>query len=182
MFKDTTKKNIPLIIGLALPVLMIIAVAISIYVPRLYTDKPHIDFLYLTGDAYFYGYGYPHYTVRDRTLEKQELPEEVQREVSRISPPIQRGDVRFFVHDVENNTSREISFEEAQKLKLESLQESPDGFSLVRGGQVNGVFPFFYNGQDTQEWYLRGHGVSYPVDVRQGTGYDSLHFLGWILE
>jgi hypothetical protein len=178
MMREATRKNIPLIVGLALPLLMIIAVAVSIYVPRLYAEKPATDFLYVIGDTHFYGYGYSQYAVVNGRLEKQELPEELRQE----APPIPRGDVRFFVHNTEHNASREITLEEAQALTLDSLQESPDGFSLVRGGQIGGVFPFFYNGQDTQDWYLRGRGVSYSMDVRRGAGYDSLHFLGWIVE
>ena len=51
------KKNIPLIVALAIPILMIVLTAGSIYLPSLFV-KPTSDFIYLIGGNYCYGKQY----------------------------------------------------------------------------------------------------------------------------
>ncbi len=60
------KKNIPLIVGIAIPLVMIILVGASIYIPRLYV-KPQTNFLYQTGGDY---YTSREYVVDNGTLVK----------------------------------------------------------------------------------------------------------------
>ena len=47
------KKNIPLIFAISIPVLMVIGIALSIYLPTLFV-KPEYDFLYSIGGDYSY--------------------------------------------------------------------------------------------------------------------------------
>jgi hypothetical protein len=46
------KKNLPLTIGLSIPVLMIVFIAASIYLPRLSATQPQFSFLYTSGNNY----------------------------------------------------------------------------------------------------------------------------------
>ncbi|MEK7161699.1 MAG: hypothetical protein AAB729_03350, partial [Patescibacteria group bacterium] len=57
------KKNIPLIIALCIPVLMVLVLAAVIYLPGL-GKKPAHNFIYMTGDNY-YNYGQSKYLVSD---------------------------------------------------------------------------------------------------------------------
>ena len=45
------KKNISLIVAIAIPIAMILFVAASIYLPSIFV-KPHDNFVYTFGDAY----------------------------------------------------------------------------------------------------------------------------------
>ena len=85
---------------------------------------PKYDFLFETGD----GYGVI-YTVRRGLLERDE---------SRASEP-SRHPARLYLYETATDRFREVSFEDARRLKLvvtmdppKSTAESPDGFRVVR--------------------------------------------------
>lgn len=85
---------------------------------------PQYDFLFETGDRFGVIY-----TVRRGFLEKDE---------SRASEPSPHP-ARLYLYDTATDRFREVSFEEARRLKLvvmldplKSTAESPDGFRVVR--------------------------------------------------
>lgn len=169
------KKNITLIIGISIPVLMILFVAGSIYIPGLFI-KPHVNFLYVSGDDYYYDQG--HFTVQKGKLVKKEIK---QPENQGYYQP--RGESKLFVHDVAKNESREISFEEAQNLNLDSSVKSSDGFEIVNGSHSDGFFPFFLgSGTDYNSRYLKGHNISKKLNLQLDgrSYYYGFRLLGWI--
>jgi hypothetical protein len=90
--------------------------------------------------------------------------------------------VSLYVYNITTNTSHEVSFEEAQNLNLDSNTASPDGFSVIRGNQNVGMFPFFYSESDYDTVYMVGHNVSKKLNLQLNGGpyYDNFRFLGWI--
>ena len=85
---------------------------------------PQYDFLFETGDRFGVIY-----TVRRGFLEKDE---------SRASQPSQHP-ARLYLYDTATDRFREVSFDEARRLKLsvtmdplKDTAESPDGFRVVR--------------------------------------------------
>ena len=85
---------------------------------------PQYDFLFETGDRFGVIY-----TVRRGFLERDE---------SRASEP-SRHPARLYLYDTATDRFREVSFEDARRLKLsvtmdplKSTAESPDGFRVVR--------------------------------------------------
>jgi len=189
------KSKIPLIIGLTIPVLMIIFVALSIYLPAMFATPPKYDFLYITGDS---GYcaGQRRYTVRDEKVtdlyaedKKIDVKANEAGANSGIPIPAQRLALRdneclnavsrFYLHDTTNNTNKEVSFEDAVKLKLDSNIESPDGFEVIRGSGGDG-FPFGFSGDNYRRFYLRGNKLSQKVDLRVSSqDYWNFQFVGW---
>lgn len=171
---DYIKKNLTLFIGILVPVLMIIFVAASIYLPGIFV-QPKYNFLYISGnDSYFYSQF--QYIVENEQLIKSQnkLPEEqiyYQKEV-----------IKIYYYDVNKNESREINFEEAQKFKIDSNNISPDGFEVVNGTQGGGFFPiFYYSNGDYNNLYLKGHNVSKKLNlILNGARYDNFRFIGWI--
>lgn len=168
-------KNLPLLVGLAIPFLMILFVAASIYLPQLFSHaEPKQDFLYVTGESY----PTEHFVVRNGKLEKREikLPEN--------RPPPREP--RLFVHDVSKNESREISFDEAQKFILDSRNQSADGFEVVYGTRGSGFFPLlFWSDTDYQSVYLKGPGKARKMNVVLSAPphyYYNFRFLGWIVQ
>src|SRR3989338_2533150 len=167
------QKNISLIIGLAIPFLMIVLVAASIYLPGLFAPKPTVNFLYVTDDDYYQGHAY---VIENGKLTKREVtyPEH-------YTP----GVTRLFVHDVSINESKEVSFEDAQKLQLDPTVKSPDGWEVVYGSAGYGFFPLFFSGgRDYNSMYLKGHNASkklklqIPSDERYYYSRDRVRFLG----
>jgi hypothetical protein len=169
-----SKKNISLIFGIAIPILMILLVAVSIYLPALLAPAPRFNFLYVAGVDYNQSH---QYVVENGVLNKYKYKD---KDHSDNHPP---GVGKLFVHDVSANESKEISFEDARKLKLDANAKSPDGYEVVCGG-AEGLFPFDYSGYD--EMYLKGHHTSKKLNLQYpAAGYsyyrgNRFYFLGWI--
>jgi hypothetical protein len=165
------RKNFSLIVGVSIPILMILFVAGSIYLPGLFV-KPKFNFLYATGDDYFNS---GQYIVQGGKLVKKEIEESGK---SYVFP----GEIKLFIHDVSQNESREVSFEEAQDLDLDPNVKSPDGFEVVYGSRGEGFFPFLFGTRaDYSTRYLKGHNVSKKLNVQLSGGYyNNFRFLGWI--
>lgn len=175
---EMIKKNITLIIGISIPILMILFVAGSIYLPGLFV-KPHFNFLYVSGNDsyYYYSNGYQ-YSVQNGKLVKNELK---QPENQSYNPP--RVESRLYIYDVVKNEAREISFTDAQNLNLDSNTKSPDNFEVVYGSHGDGLFPFFWGGgTDYNAKYLKGHNVSKKLNLQLngGSHYNNFRFIGWI--
>jgi len=199
---DKQEKNnkIALIIGLAIPIVMIIFVAISIYLPGFFI-KPETDFLYATGNnVYCYGRN-NRYTIKNGTL-TDTFP--IKKETATTTTIIKDGiaieeklvpafsseiynecanaEVKFYLHNTSKNDNEEILFEEAVKLKLDSGIESPDGFEVVRVGN-GGDFPFIFSGGNRNAYYLRGDKSSQKINVKLSSqDYYNFQFIGWIEE
>jgi hypothetical protein len=166
------KKNIPLFIGFAVPILMILLVAVSIYLPGLFVH-PKYDFLYSTGEDY---YSNQSYTVINRRLVDNYTPQ--------TYPNYNQRAVRqLYIHDVETNESRSVTFHEASDLVLDPNIQSPDGFEIQNGSSGGGFFPFWYAG-DRNASYLTGHNLSKKLNVtKQSQNYYSpIRFIGWVTE
>lgn len=173
-----TKKNLPLLAALAIPLLMILGVAVAVYLPGL-GKKPAYNFLYLSGTGVTYpGYANFYFSVENSRLVKQAAPPDA-------SLPLyyknQVRDERLFVYDVKSDTSKEVSFVEAKEYVLDSANQSPDGYEVGRGG-YSGGFLFFDGRSDYEHWYLRGHNRSRQLSLKLVgiNNYDNFRFLGWV--
>ena len=170
--------RISLIIGLAIPVLVVLFIAASIYLPRWFStvQPPTYDFDYQTGS-------YPsntryrvinqHLTTADSARTPAVDPALVTRNKTSERP-------RLFLHHVQQNRSEELSFDQASNLILDPSQIAPDGYRLEWGTRNDG-FPFFYS-RDSHARYLVKKHRAIPMNLIAPDGnYYSLHFLGWVL-
>ncbi len=171
------KKDIALIIGLLIPVLMILFIAGAIYLPRIFTtvDPPTYDFLYMVGYPY---YGDARYLVKEHHLIREELPPD-----QRYPPPTPGYEVWFYHHRVSTNTSHQLVFQEAATLRLDSAPTSPDGFSVVPGRKSELFFPVFTTADHRSHYLQQGSSTS---KLELATGQDAAShrftFLGWIID
>ncbi len=164
---ETAKKNINVILGISIPILMILFVAGSIYLPGLFT-KPHFNFLYVSNNNY--SSQQPYYLVQNGKL------------VENQNHGSSTG-ITLYVYNVAKNEAKEISFADTQTLSLDSVTQSPDGFEIVYGSNGDGFFPFFYGsgtGYNTQ--YIKGHNTSKKLNLQLNGRYhyNNFQFLGWI--
>ncbi len=155
---------------------MILFVVGSIYLPQIGL-KPQYDFLYATGQDF---YGNVLYSVEGGVLKKKEISlteEEIKRQ------PYLPNQIKLYVHDTVANENREVTFEEAQKLKLSTADASPDGFRFDRGTKNYGMIGIFGTSADYDIAYLKKGRANKRIDLNsydQHYYYDT-RFLGWIL-
>ncbi len=179
------RKNIPLIVGLAIPVLMVVAVAISIYLPQATLD-PKTDFVYVVGNYPFYSErtnsnkSIEHeYSLIDGYLTDKSF--EVTYEGGR--DPVSYNDPVFFRYNAEEDTSQQLSFEEVQKLTLNDSMKSPEGLEVTHGR--NDGFPlFFYDSDNYKDVYLKGDRASKKINVHTGSDeyVSNFQFIGWVVQ
>jgi hypothetical protein len=179
MFK-INKKNLPLIIALCIPAIMILAVAAAIYLPGIGKSPKH-NFLYITGDYVRYGYNsnsdYEYVVKGDRVEQVY-----VQRDPNNF-PKYQYNAIepRLYLYDVSKNESLELTLEQAQNYSLDPSNTSLDGFVVIQGNYNGGGF-FGGVGSDSDSWFIKGHNRSFKLNLKLlGTyTYDNFKFLGWI--
>ena len=170
------KKNLPLYIALAIPVLMILVVAGFIYLPGL-GKKPQYNFLYMTGSNSYYYYGDREYSVTNRHLTHNELPTSTQP--SNYKPV---GEPHFYVYDTAKDTATEINFAQAQAYRLDSSNTSPDGYTVERGNYSGGGLFFGGISGDYNSWFIKGHNRSRKLNLKlTGPDYYNFQFLGWVV-
>lgn len=177
------KENLTLLIGLSLPVLLIIVVLLSIYIPRLSAPEPQNDFVYSIEDNYYYGGS--QFAVKDSRIEKKDLRVDKDIYDGRLvypEAPVYE-EPRLFLYDVSERISREISLEDAQDLEINPSGKSPDDFSVSCGNRVDGfIFFVFDSGEDCRQQFVRGHGISTEIniDVDMSDYRYQFSFIGWI--
>lgn len=170
---ESNPRNYSLIIGLSIPILMILFVAGAIYLPRWFitVEPAEFDFLYTTGQRG----AYTNYLVREERLVREDraIPENV-------SQP--QPEPQFFIHEVASNTSREITFSEAQVLYLDASAIAQDGYRIERGRR-GGWFPFDYSYNYRKRYLVKGHfseELNLALDNSSTYNYANFRFLGWV--
>lgn len=196
--KEFLKKNFAIVVAFLLPILLIVIVALTTYLPSLFISTDY-NFVYTScadGGRY---YNYPYYC--DSYLEKRysvrnnklvELPVDLTIDSDKNGIPDFNGKYpgRIFLHDTEKNESREISLEEAQALTLNNLLTSPDGVTVSGGHDYNREgyffpFPFSGGGYSSYGHYLtKGKSKSKLNLINSSDRYyyeNNFQFLGWVL-
>lgn len=177
---EIIKKNTTFVIGISIPILMILFVAGSIYIPSFFV-KPDYDFVYMISDNYDYYNDHKEYSIENGKLFKRELSEAEEIEKKDFNPS--RIESKLYLYDIRKNESIEISLEKAQNLNLDSNTRSPDGFEVLGVSQDGGLFSSFWGvGTDYNAKYIKGHGLSKKLNIQTGENiYNSnSRFLGWI--
>lgn len=177
-----SKKNLPLILGFSIPIIMILFVAVSIYLPGLFIN-PQYNFLYSTNDNYYNRT----YTVNNGKLEQIPTLSPEYNDYTKpglvvpnpnypySSPP------RLYIYNVKTGESTPVTFEQAGGLHLDPSTESADGYKIEQGS-YDGSF-FFGGGGYNRAYYIVGHNLSKKLNLKSNDrDYDySSGFLGWIL-
>lgn len=168
------KQNFPLIIGFAIPLLMIAFIIASVYLPTFFSE-PKYKFLYASGTDY---YNENSYTVTKGYVAKMPIPTPVEPFVSVAPTP------QLFIHDIKTNHSTPIPFEKAQTIKVDPNKESPDGYEVKPGHANEGFFLFGTSVRDTNTYFIVGHNVSKKLNLKTFDikYYNSIQFIGWIVQ
>lgn len=187
--KNFIKKNFALLLAFALPILLIVFVALSAYVPSLFISTQY-NFVYVacTDNTNYYrcdNYLQKRYAVVDGNIVINAVDPQQDSDNDGI-PDIQENyTARIFLHDTEKNESREISLENAQALTLHPLLTSPDGVTVSSNYDRGADFYFLFSGGSSYGYYLtKGNSRSKLNLINDENRYyyrDNFQFLGWLL-
>lgn len=184
--KYLKKTNLPVVLAFFAPLLMIVIVAASVYIPRLYT-KPMYDFVYVSGVSAYRANEL--YEVIDGKITKKANPPfmgplegmsstdklPVEPQILRYDEP---SDTDFYRYEVATHSSKKLTYDEVSKLSINDDNTSPDGFRVERGG--TGGSMLFGGSYDYDTWYLKKGTVLYKLPrIRAGASHD-IYVFGWI--
>lgn len=168
--------NLPLIVGIALPFIFILIVLAAAYIPSLSVDPQH-DFMY-TQQEYSYSSQTRYkntYKVEGGRIATEPLKNLIEGFEYSEFPDI-------YLYDVENDTSRKISFEEAKDYALQAGPSSPDGYVVSYEYGHNGIFEIFGSNDSDRGYFIskdnkkkRLHNLS-----REITYYGDFKVIGWV--
>jgi|SRR3990167_6008965 len=163
----TIKEKLPLAVGIGLPLLLIIFVAVFAYLPSLFV-QPKYDFVYATSNL-------SDYETKVVNGKLTLNPQTRYRYGTQYEYPLREPSL--YLYNVLEEKSTSITLSQAQIYNLDPSSKSPDGFTVGRADS-DGVsfFPFFYGGRYDRGQYLTGKGLSQKVT----DNYD-FKFIGWIM-
>jgi len=190
------RKNLLLITGTLVPVLMILFLIVAAKYPFIVVAPPRYNLLFTVNDWNYYDRGVAvQLYVRDGVLKSEYQVIE--------HTPAGRASPKLFLYDARKGSSREIalvpqqtgkeekgvwySFDvpELKGLRLDSSEYAPDGYRLDRDYRSSGgIMPdLFIGSRGSGRVMLVKDGARVPVlDSRERYyGYDA-RLLGWILE
>lgn len=194
------KKHLPLIVAIALPIIFIGILALVIAVPSMRISPQH-DFIYidkqeLNSKSMAYPY-VPTYYKNVYEIEEGKLvlkPLGIQPDGIRVMPdgsriyPVPGEQVEYidapklYYYSVDENTSREISFADAQGLSLVPGPSSPDGYNVSYEYNSDGIFELF--GSDSNSGYVitKGTGRKTLTGMPSDQNYygGSFTLIGWV--
>ena len=174
-------RNISLIAGLSLPVLLILVIAFNIYWPRLWMAPPKTNFIYALSADY--------YPAKEYFVENSKIAQRDKTYPNQGNVPQPSGNIKLFLHDVATNKSREVTFEEAQRFKLDGNYTSPDGFQISYAtGGGDGIFSFlFYSSRDYNSHIIKKDNYSRKLDLAEpyldySYYYNRASLIGWVIQ
>lgn len=180
------KKNISLILGLAIPVLLVGIIILAVYVPQMML-KPSQDFLYVVGqNKSYYSYG-DSYSITDGRLTKT-FNAYPQKDIDPSYQP-KYPTVRLFIYEASTGLNKEVTYEQAKSLVFGSTGQSSDGFIFVGrdGYHNNGIFEIFGSPRERSASYLKKGDLRKKITLAEDSSNDyyyneEVQFLAWIVK
>ena len=189
--KEFFKQNLTLVLAFSLPILLIVIVALSTYLPSLFLSTNY-NFVYsdcTDGTNYYYhncnNYLQNRLVVVNGKLVVNDINPTLDSDNDGIPDINENYKERIFLHDTEKNESREITIEEARGLSLNNLVTSPDGISVSSDYSRGAEFLFLFDGGSSYGYYLmKGNNKSKLNLINNDDRYyyqDNFQFIGWVL-
>ena len=194
--KNFIKENFVLVVGLALPVLLIVLFFVASVLPKSMAVPPQYEMLF-TSSRYDYQ-NQPSYNVdffiKDGALKAR---------VSKNKQPGQNYTWKKLmaydgktqsVHEISYDTSKigdvpdgtEIVFDEFKNMKVDSNNKAPDGYEFDNSGYGSGglVTELFAGGYNHNSARVSKGAVAFKIPNNTGSNYYyyDVQFLGWVLQ
>jgi hypothetical protein len=186
MNMEFIKKNFILILAFSLPIILIIVVALSVYLPSLFLSTNY-NFVYAACDDNYYSYRCDEYLNKSHSVIDGKIVTNIVD--SNSSPTFDIDEsytIRLFLHDTTKNESREITSLEARSLALNELLTSPDGVTVLSQYERNsGSFLIFSGGSSSYNHYLTKGKIKAKLNLIKNTEKyyyrNNFQFIGWVL-
>ena len=190
--KNFIKENFVLVIGLALPVLLIVLFFVATVIPKAYNTPPQYEVLFSVVN-----YNYQNrpdfdmsFSVKNKQLMVKPKKIEGKDNYNHIK--------NLMAYDAKTETLREIAIddskfsdgaemvlEETQAMTIDATTTSPDGY-VLEGPNYNGnglVGDLFGGGYRNQGYRLKKGSIGYKISNQQGNYYyDQMQFIGWVVK
>ncbi len=195
--KNFIKENLVLVIGLALPVLLIVLFFAATVIPKIYSTPPQYEVLFSVQD---YGYqNKPDYTI-DFNVKNQQLMVKVKKTDGKDN---YYNSKKLMAYDAKTEVMREITIDtsqfvdsksagdteillaETKNMTIDTAMVAPDGYMMEnqRYGNNGLVGGLFGGGGYNSGYRLKKGSVGYKINTLQNNYYyDQLHFIGWVLK
>ena len=188
--KNFIKENLVLVIGLALPVLLIVLFFVATVIPKSMGTPPQYEMLFTTTK---YNYqNKPEYVI-DFNVKNQQLmvnsKKNDEKNYNNATKILMAYDGKTeTVREIKIDASKltegnEVLLEETKNLSIDTGVISPDGYTLEGpnyggNGLVGGLFG---GGYRNTGYRLKKGGVGYKVpNMQPDYYYSQLQFIGWI--
>lgn len=191
--KEFLKKNFAILLAFLLPIILIVVVALSAYIPSLFLSTDY-NFVYTActdgRDYYSYNCGnylQKRYLVVGDKLVVSPVDTTVDSDKNGVPDFSEKYIDRIFLHDTKKNESREITLAEAQRLTLNGLLTSPDGVTVSNhyDGSGGGFFFIFGDGRSSYGYYLTKGKSRSKINLINSTEQyyyqNNFQFVGWVL-
>ena len=188
--KKLIKENLVLVIGLALPVLLIVLFFVATVIPKSMATPPQYEMLFTT-TKYDYQ-NKPEYVI-DFNVKNQQLmlnsKKNDEKNYNNATKILMAYDGKTeTVREIKIDASKltegnEVLLEETKNLSIDTAVISPDGYTLEGpnyggNGLVGGLFG---GGYRNTGYRLKKGGVGYKVpNMQPDYYYSQLQFIGWI--
>lgn len=190
--KEFFKKNFVVILSFALPILLIVIVALSVYLPSFFLSTNY-NFIYsvCTNGTNYSPYQCNNYLQKNYSVVKGKIvanSTDSKQDLNKDGvPDINKSyNARIFLYDTKKKESREITLEEAQALSLNELLTSPDGVTVSsnydRGG--DDFLVLFDRGASYGYYLAKGKSKNKINLINSDDRYyyrDNFQFIGWVL-
>ena len=190
--KNFIKENLVLVIGLALPVLLIVLFFVATVIPKSMGTPPQYEMLFTT-TKYDYQ-NKPEYVI-DFNVKNQQLMANSKKNDEKN---YNNATKILMAYDGKTETVREITFdaakltdgaemilEETKNLSIDTSVVAPDGYTLEGsnyGSNGNGLVGGLFGGGYRNTGYrLKKGAVGYKVpNLQPDYYYSQLQFIGWV--
>lgn len=187
------RDNAAIVIGAALPVVVVLFFVLATQLPKAYVEPPLYDVLLLSRDGGFderrmridvrieggflrvrayqvdFGNPAPSYGYVPRLL----LWDRETRSVRELDLELPPSD------DFQNGT--EVVVPELVGRRLSGNSVAPDGYVFTTAGGSSGVFGLFFDRSEPR-WVLEKDGAVHRMTLPRDSYYWSVEFVGWVLE
>jgi hypothetical protein len=175
-------KNLPIVIGIALPVIFIIAIFFVVSIPKNNASSQYsFIYAYESMDPYYHEYKNTYEIVNNKIVTKA-LPEP--KKDSYYDRPAVRDYPILYIYDVKTDSSKEISLSDAQKYNIEPGPSSPDGYTVGYVYGHSGIFDEILLGGNRRNdgYYMTKDSSQKKVNIAGPYSYYSGNFriIGWI--
>ena len=190
--KSWIKENLVLVIGLALPLMLIILFFVATVIPKIYSTPPQYEVLFSVPD-----YGYQNksdYTI-DFKVKNKQLMVKVKKTDGKDN---YYNSKKLMAYDAKSEVMREITIdasqlsdgaevllEETKNMTIDTAMMAPDGYLMENqhygnNGLIGGLFG---GGGRNNGYRLKKGSVGYKINaLHNNYYYDQLHFIGWVVK